>query len=227
MTLKLYGTPLSQPFRSVRWLLEIKEFPFEFVPTMPGSRKVKGSRSPDFLKLNPNGAVPVIDDDGFILWESNAILTYLCEKNGWTDFYPADPEGKGLVQQWLNWHHQNSRIFTLAFFAPLFRPDIKFPESTVKMNKKTTTKAASMLNDALEGKSYLVGDCPTIADLAIFSDLNQLHESELGLYDFSGYKNIESWFERMRKLDKYHLCHKDLKKMMPLVEQAKNKMPKL
>jgi len=57
---------------------------------------------PEFLKMNPNGLVPVIIDDGFVLWESNAILRYLADKTG-SDLLPADARERAVVDQWLTW----------------------------------------------------------------------------------------------------------------------------
>lgn len=83
--LKIYGVAASQPVRAVLWAAMMKDLPFEFVTIMPGSKKEGGTRHEDFLKLNPIGNVPVIDDGTIVLAESHAILTYLASKHGWTD----------------------------------------------------------------------------------------------------------------------------------------------
>jgi glutathione S-transferase len=58
---------------------------------------------PEFLALNPNGLVPVIRDGAFVLWESNAICRYLAAKHGRDDLLPADPAGRAVVEQWMDW----------------------------------------------------------------------------------------------------------------------------
>ena len=72
--LKLYGVPLSQPCRAVMWALNWKNVDYEFVPTLPHSTKKGGARHPDYLSICPTGSIPAINDDGFVLQESSAIL---------------------------------------------------------------------------------------------------------------------------------------------------------
>ena len=74
MVLKLYGLPLSQPTRAVIWALNWKGLKYELITIMPGSREKNGSRSEEYLRICPSGNIPAIDDDGFVLYESNAIL---------------------------------------------------------------------------------------------------------------------------------------------------------
>jgi len=64
---------------------------------------------PEFLALNPNAQVPVLVDDGFVLWESNAIMRYLAEKTG-SDLLPADRRERALVDQWLTWTVEAARV---------------------------------------------------------------------------------------------------------------------
>ena len=96
--LKLYMSEHSQPSRAVQWLLEILDVKYEVVDVLPGSPGVGGSKHEDFLKKNPNGQIPVIEEqDGFILYESNAILVYLCEKYSGSRFYPKNTEQRAVV----------------------------------------------------------------------------------------------------------------------------------
>ena len=104
--LKIYGVPNSQPVRAVVWTCLMKELPFEFVMTSQN----RDAKQPEFLaSVNPRGTIPAIDDDGTVLWESHAILIYLCEKHGWTDLWPSAPEERAKVNQYLHFHHRNTR----------------------------------------------------------------------------------------------------------------------
>ena len=96
--LKLYGSPPTRVLRPL-WLLNELGLKYE---THPVDILQGETRTPEFLAMNPNGLVPVIIDDGFVLWESNAILRYLAEKTG-SDLLPADARERALVDQWLTW----------------------------------------------------------------------------------------------------------------------------
>ncbi|TYZ66599.1 hypothetical protein PybrP1_000898, partial [[Pythium] brassicae (nom. inval.)] len=85
--LQLYANLLSQPARAVVWVLKTKNVKYELIQADFGAPLYT---SPEFLKLNPNGLVPVIKDGDFSLYEGNAILVYLAEKHGWTDLFPQD-----------------------------------------------------------------------------------------------------------------------------------------
>ena len=90
MVLKLYGVPLSQPFRSVAWACLQKRLPFEVNLVVPGMSSKMGSKGPAYLKLNPTGTVPTLEDDGVVVLESAAMLSYLANKHQWTDLYPQE-----------------------------------------------------------------------------------------------------------------------------------------
>ena len=119
----LYGVPTSQPVRAVAWLLLMKREPFELriaLPQNQGRFRVNGDRSPDsdLARMNPRNTMPCIDDGGFVLWESHAIMVsdcrpygpapficilqiYLCETRNWTDLLPSDARRRAIVHQYL------------------------------------------------------------------------------------------------------------------------------
>jgi glutathione S-transferase len=90
--LKLYGHARSRASRSL-WMLEEVGIPYEHVPIRPHTE----SREPQYLRINPNGHIPSLDDDGFILWESLAINLYLAEKYAKPPLWPADVQARARV----------------------------------------------------------------------------------------------------------------------------------
>src|ERR1700676_1620622 len=97
--LKIYGVARTRAFR-VLWMANELALDYEQFPIEPGSA---GARQPDYLKVNPNGRLPAIDDDGFILWESLAINIYLAKKHATGTLYPATAQGEAKVAQWSLW----------------------------------------------------------------------------------------------------------------------------
>ena len=93
--MKLYTMPISQPARAVMWACLHEGLEYEQVDVMPG----KDTRTPEYMEKSGGiGTVPMIDDDGYILSESHAILSYLGEKHSWS-LYPADLKIRGKIQQ--------------------------------------------------------------------------------------------------------------------------------
>ena len=150
MTIRLYGVDGSQPVRSVKWLLEMKNIPFEFVFCMPGHKK--GTRAKEFVQRNPTAHVPFIEDDetGVSIAEGAAILAYIASKHGLDDLYPTtDLKKRAAVDEYLHWHHRNTRNITVAFFAPVVRLDIKMSADVVKSNTASAFEALRFLEARL------------------------------------------------------------------------------
>src|SRR6202040_1603837 len=99
MALKIYGIPRSRAFRTM-WMAKELGLDYENIPIDFAN---DGTRTPEYLAINPNGHVPAIDDDGFILWESMAINLYLAKKYGGGDLYPVLFEDEARTWQWSFW----------------------------------------------------------------------------------------------------------------------------
>ncbi|MEI7431468.1 MAG: glutathione S-transferase N-terminal domain-containing protein, partial [Betaproteobacteria bacterium] len=98
--LKILGRSSSINVRKVLWLCAELDLPFEQENWGAGFRS---TAEPEFLALNPGGLIPVVCDDDFVLWESNAICRYLAAKQGRNDLLPDDLENKARVEQWMDW----------------------------------------------------------------------------------------------------------------------------
>ena len=213
--LALYGLSASQPARAVAWLLSWKGVPYKFVKIMPGQRKAGGSRSPEYLAMCPSGTIPCIKDDELVLWESNAILTYLADKYQWNDLYPRDPARRAKIDQFLHWHHYNSRRFTIGLFAPILRPDLKLSADELQATKKKLVSVAGELEGALSRADYLCGAEPSLADIAVYEDVGQCSKENLDIFDFERYPCLRQWFARMEGLPQYEKNHAVLQKLKP------------
>jgi glutathione S-transferase len=101
MTIKLYDGRISWNGRKIRLLAKELGIPLERITL---DFAAGDYRTPEFLAKNPNGKVPTIDDDGFVLWESHAILRYLADKHPERGLAGTDPKTRALVDQWLFWY---------------------------------------------------------------------------------------------------------------------------
>ncbi len=227
----IYGVPFSQPVRAVLWLLLIKQTPFELKLINPGSSSEGGSRHPEYLKKFPTGTIPSFEDTetGFVVSESHAIMCYLCNKYGWNDLYPSNPEARAKVDSYLHLHHRNVRESSISLVAPKVRKDLNFSEDFLQASKATIEKSFQAIDTGwLNNSRYLAGDNLTIADISAYVEMGQLQSMFTNVYDFESYPNIKRWLIEMRKVDFHDDIHValyelgDISKEAPPMETIKN-----
>lgn len=221
MAFTLYGVPFSQPVRAVMWLCFYKKLPFEMVLINPGSSGDNGSRHPDYLAMNPGGTIPTIKDGDFALAEAHAIMCYLCNKHGWDDVYPSDPQGRARVDWYLNYHHRNVRDASIGLVAPKIRKDLNIPEATQQAAQNTLTAALKSMDTGwLAQGQYLTGERLSIADMAAYVEIGQLRSCFTNVYDFGAFPNVQRWLDDMQQVDGHDAVHVVLAELGDISEQA-------
>lgn len=167
----LYHSPFSQHARRVVALLEEAGLPYEL-------RRVameKGEHmSPAYLAINPNHQVPTLIDGNLKLFESNAILRYLCHKHDLSDWHPADPARRAQVEQWLDWNQcrLSPAVIDIVFNKVFMGP--KGDSQAIERGEARLAELAPILEAALADQPFLASDTPTIADLSVGSNVTQL-----------------------------------------------------
>lgn len=165
--LKIYGPIQSRAFRVV-WLAHELGLPFEQIPVTINVAQAQ-CKEPWFLAINPNGRVPAIDDDGFALWESVAIIQYLARKSGST-LYPSTIEGEAKMLQWA--------MFTMLDLEPpmvavlrnrLVLPPDKRDEALALEGLKNLARPLAIYEGELARQSYFAGDEWGLADFMVAS----------------------------------------------------------
>lgn len=188
--MKLYHHPLSGHSHRARLLLSLLNVPHELVLV----DLAKGAhKAPDFLKINPFGQVPVLDDNGTIVTDSVAILLYIAKKLGRTDWAPEEPLAAAKVQKWLSvaageiaYGPAAARLITV--FKANFRPE------------EVLGRAHNILKQidaTLAPQNFITGANPTIADVALYSYISSAPE---GNVDLSDYGNVRAWLKRIEAL---------------------------
>lgn len=188
--MKLYHHPLSGHSHRARLFLSLIGQPVELVEVDLSKRAHK---EPAFLKLNPFGQLPVLEDGDLAVPDSNAILVYLSKKFGKTDWLPETPAEAAAVQRWLSVAAGDlaagpaaARLITV-FAAPLDR-DTVISRAHVVLKR---------IDDALSGRTWIAADHPTVADVALYSYTARAPE---GFVDLSDYANVRQWLARMEAL---------------------------
>lgn len=196
MTIKLYGFAGSPNVRKVSLLAAALDIPLTHVPLDISKRDF---RSPDYLAKNPNGKVPTIDDDGFVLWESAAILRYLAAKRPERGLVPSGLLEQAQVDQWLFWWtaHLEPALDRLVYerrVKPfLGRPGID--ASIVAEAEATLERFLPILDGQLAGKEHILGKL-SVVDFAVSPRLDGV--LALLQVDLSPYPYLTAWLERMQ-----------------------------
>ncbi|CAK9021425.1 Glutathione S-transferase T1 (AtGSTT1) (GST class-theta member 1) (Glutathione S-transferase 10) [Durusdinium trenchii] len=191
--MKIYTMPISQPCRALSWACAYENVQVEEVQTMPG----KDTRSKEFQAQGVIPAVPRLEEDGFILNESHAIMAYLGDKFEWK-LYPRDARIRARIHQYMNWHHQNTRRITMALFAPVMRPDLKISPEQTKQWMKEIAQTLQSIERWLNENPWLCGPAPTVADLSCYCEVGQCLDKFTGLFklngiDLLGYPKLTQW----------------------------------
>jgi glutathione S-transferase len=188
--MKLYYHPLSGHAHRARLFLSLLGIAHELVPVdlMAGAHK-----APQFLQMNRFGQVPVLDDGGSIVSDSNAILVYLAKKYRRADWLPETPEGAAAVQRWLS-----VAAGQIAFGPAAARLVTLFG---AKFNAEEVIARAhavlAILDAELAGRSWIAAPQPTVADVALYSYIASAPE---GNVDLAAYRNVQAWLGRVESL---------------------------
>lgn len=188
--MKLYFHPLSGHSHRVRLFLSLLGIEHEQIVVDLTKREQK---TPEFLKLNPFGQVPVIDDRGTVVVDSNAILVYLAKKYDKAGWLPEEPAAAAAVQKWLSvaagdvaYGPAAARVITV--FGASLNADEVIARAHILLKR---------VEAALTGREWLAAARPTLADVALYSYIARAPE---GNVDLSAYPNVTAWLARIEAL---------------------------
>lgn len=188
---ELYRHPLSGHSHRVELMLSLLGLAFDRIDVdlLAGAH-----RRPDFLARNPFGQVPVIDDDGFVLADSNAILVYLAKRHGAGAWLPEDAQGAAAVQRWLSVAAgplvsgpATARLITV--FGADHDPAVAIERSHALLRQ---------LDAALDARSWLVGERASIADVALYTYVAHAPEGNVSL---DAHAHVRAWLARVESLN--------------------------
>jgi glutathione S-transferase len=186
--LRIYGIARTRAFRAL-WVAMELGLDFEHLPIEIGDA---GAKSPEFLAINPNGRLPVIVDDGFVLFESLAITLYLAKKHGFGTLYPAALEGEARAWQWSFWAiaevDRGVNIWSLhAVRLPPEERNAALREEALKV----IASPFKVLDAAVAKQPCLLGDTFTVADLNVAAVVSRAVDMDL-----SAVPHLKAWLTR-------------------------------
>ena len=186
--LQLYGNPRSRAMRCM-WMLEEIGEPYQLIEK---STRADDLQTADYLRLNPNARIPTLVDGDVVLWESMAINIYLAQKyEGPMHF--ANPEVLGLAAQWSFWAmlEMEDLLLDLLQHRALLPEFVRDP-SYAERDELLLRKPLGILNTALAGREFLVGDSFTVADLNVASILAW---GKMARLDLSAHREATRWLD--------------------------------
>jgi glutathione S-transferase len=186
--LRIYGIARTRAFRAL-WIAKELGLDYEHVPIEIGDA---GARTAAYLAVNPNGRLPAIEDDGFVLWESLAITLYLAKKHSIGRLYPADLQDEARTWQWSLWalNEVDRGVNIWSLHAVRLPPEDRDPQKLAEA-LKVIAKPFGVLDAAFADRPYLIGDDFTVADLNVAAVISRAIDMDL-----SATPRLGAWLRR-------------------------------
>jgi len=164
--LKVWGRTTSINVQKVLWCLAETSTPYERID----AGLAFGLNTEDwYRRMNPNALVPTIDDDGFVLWESNSIVRYLADRHGQGTLWPTSSQARADADRWMEWHSTCAwgTSLRVAFFNLYRVAPEKRDQKAVDAAIAQAIQYFSLLDAHLADRRYVIGDTLTMGDVPI------------------------------------------------------------
>ena len=198
--IKIWGRNSSSNVQKAMWA--VGELGIEHTRLDVGGAFGKNKEAP-YLAMNPNGLVPTLEEDGFLLWESNSIVRYLAGKHDKNSVLePKDPRQRGLASQWMDW--QLSVVgpaITPAFWGLIRTAPEKRDMAAIKTSQDKTTEAMLMLESQLAKTAYVAGPAFSYGDIPVGVMAYRYRQLVPGR---PATPNLERWFGLISKRKAFH-----------------------
>jgi glutathione S-transferase len=151
--------------------------------------------TPEYRKLNPNGLVPTIDDEGFVLWESNAVVRYLAGKHGQGGLAPSDPHVRAIADQWMDW--QVSLFWPtirVAFMGLVRTPEAQRDPQAIEASRAKSAEILRIVDAQLASRPFLAGETLTIGDIPMGCSIWRWMTLPI---ERPSLPNVERWFNAL------------------------------
>ena len=195
--LRIWGRVNSVNAKKALWAAEELGLKYERVDA---GMQFGVTKTPEYLKMNPNSLVPTIDDDGFVLWESHSIVRYLCAKHSMGKLCPSDLKARADAERWMDWAFTFQRAMRDVFWGLIRTPAEKRDTKAIEAGREQTAKLLPVLEQNLASKKYVTGAAFTMGDIPIGCEVQRWMRVPIERPKFP---NVEAWFERLRERPAY------------------------
>ena len=188
--LKIWGRTNSVNVKKALWCLEELSLPYERIDA---GMQFGVVNTPEYRKMNPNGLVPTMEEDGFVLWESHSIVRYLAAKFGKGVLLPMDERSRAVASQWMDWACSFQASFRPVFWGLVRTPPEKRDAAAIEEGRRKCAEMLGILDTALADRHYVagafsMGDIPIGCHVQLWMRLPIERPKQ---------PNLEGWFERL------------------------------
>lgn len=191
--LKLWGRTNSVNVKKALWCLGELGLPYERVDAGGQFGVVN---TPEYRRMNPNGRVPTMEEDDFILWESHTIVRYLCAKHSPGRLCPADLRVRADAERWMDWAFTFQSAMRDVFWGLIRTPPEKRDPKAIEAGAKASHELAGMLDEVLAARPYVAGAALTMGDIPIGCEVQRYLRVPI---ERPSWPHLEAWFERLRQ----------------------------
>jgi glutathione S-transferase len=190
--IELWGRKNSYNVQKVLWTLD--ELNIEYKHQDVGSQ-VGDLETPEFLQLNPRARIPVLVDDGSVVWESNTIVRYLCAAYGKNLLWPGEPVKRSFADRWMDWELATLQPDFMGLFWGFYRkPQKKRDSGQIERSKLRCEQHFAMLDNHLKHHDYLAGETFSMGDIPVATSLYRYFGMGMAVEKPA---NLMAWYQRL------------------------------
>ncbi len=190
--IELWGRKNSYNVQKVLWTLG--ELEIDYTHQDIGSQ-TGDLETPEFLQLNPRARIPVLVDDGSVVWESNTIVRYLCAVYGKNLLWPGEPVKRSHADRWMDWELATLQPDFMGLFWGYYRtPEAKRDKDQIEHSKSRCEHHFAMLDNHLKHSDYLAGETFSMGDIPSATSLYRYFEMGMAVEKPA---NLMAWYQRL------------------------------
>lgn len=197
--IKIWGRQSSLNVQKVMWLIAELDLAHE---SIPAGGSYGGLDTPEFLKMNPHGRIPVILDGKTVVWESHAILRYLAARYGQAQFWSNDAIVRSQIDEWMDWSQTTLQpdFLTGVFWGFYRTPENQRDWPSIRKSIESCNKHFQLLDKILKNHPFLCGNKLTLADIPAGTTLYRYFELDI---ERPNLPNVEAWYKRLQERPAY------------------------
>jgi glutathione S-transferase len=189
--LKIWGRVNSVNVKKALWAAEELGLKYQRIDA---GLQFGVNKTPDYLRVNPTGLVPTIDDDGFTLWESHTIVRYLAAKHGAGTLWPTDLRARADAERWMDWAFTFQSAMRNVFWGLIRTPPEKRDASAIEAGCRKSAELLAIPEAVLSEKPYIAGASLTMGDIPLGCEVQRWMRVPI---ERPVFPNVQAWFDRL------------------------------